>query len=177
MSTIPPPRAVVTSHTASGTAIIPSDSQLPLFHPFGPLASGFTTIHTLPSLPSLPSLPASLIAPINPNSEPSIPRPSPAGLVVCTTDFPPHYVTPTHRTITCDYMIVIKGEIVLRVDEGKETILKEGDMCVQRVTMHTWENRTEEWCRCVCVMAGGEKIVMADGKVLEQSYTAPKPKN
>ncbi|KAF7859555.1 hypothetical protein EAF04_008636 [Stromatinia cepivora] len=171
MSTIVPPRTVVTSHTASGAAIISSDSQLPLFYPFGPSASGFTTIHTLPSLP------APLTSPINPNAEQSIPRPPPAGLVACTTDFPPHYITPTHRTITCDYMIVMKGEIVLRVDDGKETVLKEGDICVQRGTMHTWENRTDGWCRCFCVMAGGEKIVMADGKVLEQSFTPPKPGN
>lgn len=30
---------------------------------------------------------------------------------------------------------------------------------------------------CVCIMAGSEKIVMADGKTLEQIFTAPKPKN
>lgn len=29
----------------------------------------------------------------------------------------------------------------------------------------------------MCVMAGGEKIIMADGQALEQSYTPPKPRN
>ncbi|KAJ8061855.1 hypothetical protein OCU04_009646 [Sclerotinia nivalis] len=148
MSTIAPPRTVVTSHTESGSAIISSDSRLPLFYPFGPSASGFTTIHTLPSLP------APLTTPINPNGEQSIPRPPPAGLVACTTDFPPHYITPTHRTITCDYMIVMKGEIVLRVDDGKETVLKEGDICVQRGTMHTWDNRTDDWCHTMLLYYG-----------------------
>ncbi|ESZ93339.1 cupin 2 domain-containing protein [Sclerotinia borealis F-4128] len=157
MSTIVPPRAVVTSHTASSTAVISSDSQLPLFHPFGPSTSGLTTIHTLPSLP------ASLTTPIIPTAEQSIPSPPPAGLVVCTIDFPPRYITPTHRTITCDYMIVMKGEIVLRVDEGKETISKEGDICVQR--------------GCLGIITGGEKIVTADSHALEQSFTAPKPRS
>ncbi|PQE14286.1 cupin 2 domain-containing protein [Rutstroemia sp. NJR-2017a BVV2] len=138
MSPYPPVRVITTSHTPTGRSTIHSDALLPAHHPFGPTASGFTTIH------SIPSLPASLITPPT-SSPPSIPRPLPNGTVLCTTDFPPNYITPTHRTVTCDYMVVLKGELVLRVDGGEERVLKEGDVVVQRGTMHTWENRTGEW--------------------------------
>ncbi|PQE31893.1 cupin 2 domain-containing protein [Rutstroemia sp. NJR-2017a WRK4] len=170
MSSFPPVRVITTSHTPAGRSTIHSDTLLPAHHPFGPTASGFTTIH------SIPSLPASLITPPTP-SAPSVPRPLPNGTVLCTTDFPPNYITPTHRTVTCDYMVVLKGELVLRVDGGEERVLKEGDVVVQRGTMHTWENRTGEWTRCLAFMAGAQKIVLADGQPLEESFTPPAKKS
>ncbi len=33
-------------------------------------------------------------------------------------------------------MVVLKGEIVLRVDEGEEVVIREGEMCVQRGNIH-----------------------------------------
>ncbi|EDN91701.1 predicted protein [Sclerotinia sclerotiorum 1980 UF-70] len=45
-------------------------------------------------------------------------------------------------------MVVMKGEIVrlLCVDDGEETVLKKGDICVQRGRAYTWESRSDEWC-------------------------------
>jgi hypothetical protein len=48
-----------------------------------------------------------------------------------------------HKTDTIDYAIVLKGEIWALMDEG-ETLLKQGDVLVQRGTNHAWSNRTEE---------------------------------
>lgn len=48
-----------------------------------------------------------------------------------------------HQTDTIDYAIVLKGEIWALMDEG-ETLLKQGDMLVQRGTNHAWSNRTGE---------------------------------
>ena len=48
-----------------------------------------------------------------------------------------------HKTDTIDYAIVLKGEIWALMDQG-ETLLKQGDVIVQRGTNHAWSNRTEE---------------------------------
>jgi len=50
-----------------------------------------------------------------------------------------------HRTKTLDYAIVLSGEIYAVLDED-ETLLKAGDVLVQRGTSHAWSNRTEKSC-------------------------------
>jgi len=72
-----------------------------------------------------------------------------------------------HRTVTLDYCVVLKGEIVLILEGGKEVVLKEGDTLVQRGTMHAWLNKTDEWCRVLVVMLGAEKVRCEDGRVLD----------
>ena len=46
-----------------------------------------------------------------------------------------------HTTASVDYAIVLSGEIWAVMDEG-ETLLKTGDVLVQRGTSHGWSNRT-----------------------------------
>jgi mannose-6-phosphate isomerase-like protein (cupin superfamily) len=48
-----------------------------------------------------------------------------------------------HKTSSVDYAIVLSGEIVALMDEG-ETVLKAGDVLIQRGTNHAWSNRTDE---------------------------------
>jgi len=48
-----------------------------------------------------------------------------------------------HKTSTVDYAIVLKGEI-WAVMEKDETLMKAGDVLVQRGTNHSWSNRTQE---------------------------------
>lgn len=60
-----------------------------------------------------------------------------------------------HRTETIDYGIVLEGEIVLIMDEG-ETIVRAGDIVVQRGTNHGWANRSDRNCRIVFVLIDGE---------------------
>ncbi len=50
-----------------------------------------------------------------------------------------------HQTDTLDYIIILSGELVLIMDEG-ETILKPGDIVIQRGTNHAWSNRSNEPC-------------------------------
>jgi hypothetical protein len=47
-----------------------------------------------------------------------------------------------HKTSTVDYAIVLKGEIWAVMEKG-ETLLKAGDVLVQRGTNHSWSNRTD----------------------------------
>jgi hypothetical protein len=56
-----------------------------------------------------------------------------------------------HRTPTLDYAIVLDGEIWALLDEG-ETLLKAGDVVVQRGTNHAWANRSKHTCRMAFVL-------------------------
>ncbi len=60
-----------------------------------------------------------------------------------------------HRTETIDYGIVIAGEITLVLDKG-ETLLKEGDVVIQRGTNHAWANRTGKPCRMLFILVDGK---------------------
>ena len=46
-----------------------------------------------------------------------------------------------HTTDTVDYAIVLEGEIVAIVDEG-ETVMRQGEVLIQRGTSHAWANRS-----------------------------------
>ncbi len=60
-----------------------------------------------------------------------------------------------HRTESIDYGIVLSGEIVLLLDDS-EVHLKQGDVVVQRGTIHAWTNRTDEICRMAFILTDGE---------------------
>ncbi|WP_114950957.1 cupin domain-containing protein [Sphingosinicella terrae] len=60
-----------------------------------------------------------------------------------------------HRTETIDYGIVLEGELVLIMDEG-ETVVRAGDIVVQRGTNHGWANRSDRNCRIAFILIDGE---------------------
>jgi mannose-6-phosphate isomerase-like protein (cupin superfamily) len=59
-----------------------------------------------------------------------------------------------HRTESIDYGIVLSGEIVLLLDDS-EVHLKQGDVVVQRGTVHAWTNRTDHTCRMAFILTDG----------------------
>lgn len=59
-----------------------------------------------------------------------------------------------HRTESIDYGIVLEGEIVLLLDDS-EVRLKQGDVVVQRGTVHAWTNRTDRICRMAFILTDG----------------------
>ena len=65
---------------------------------------------------------------------------------------PPHPLM--HRTETVDYGIVLEGELVLILDEG-ETLVRAGDVIVQRGTSHAWANRSASNARIAFVLVDG----------------------
>lgn len=65
---------------------------------------------------------------------------------------PPHPLM--HRTETVDYGIVLDGELVLILDEG-ETVVRAGDVIVQRGTSHAWANRSQANARIAFVLIDG----------------------
>jgi len=80
-----------------------------------------------------------------------------------------------HRTLSLDYAAVMKGEIVLKLDSGEETVIREGEFLVQRGTNHQWLNRGSEVCRMLVVMVAAEKVVTENGSVLEETVFEKKP--
>ena len=56
-----------------------------------------------------------------------------------------------HRNETVDYNIVLSGEVVAITDRD-ETVLRAGDVLIQRGTAHTWQNRSDAPCIFASVM-------------------------
>jgi len=61
-----------------------------------------------------------------------------------------------HRTETVDYAIVLEGEIVAMLDDS-ETVLKAGDILIQRGTNHAWANRSGKPARICFVLIDGKR--------------------
>jgi len=62
-----------------------------------------------------------------------------------------------HKTDTVDYIIVLKGEIYALMDEG-ETLLKAGDILIQRGTNHSWSVRGNEPCIVAAVLVSAQPV-------------------
>ena len=61
-----------------------------------------------------------------------------------------------HRTETVDYAIVLEGEIWAVLDE-RETLMRAGDVLIQRGTNHAWANRSDRTARIAFVLIDGER--------------------
>lgn len=62
-----------------------------------------------------------------------------------------------HRTASVDYIIVLKGEIHAIMDTG-ETLLKAGDVLVQRGTNHSWSVRGSEPCIIAAILVNAAPL-------------------
>lgn len=61
-----------------------------------------------------------------------------------------------HITDTVDYAIVLFGEMYAVMEEG-ETLMKAGDVLVQRGTNHAWSNRSDKICRVAFILVDGSR--------------------
>ena len=61
-----------------------------------------------------------------------------------------------HRTETVDYAILLEGEIWAVMDES-ETLMRAGDVLIQRGTNHAWANRSQKTARIAFVLMGGKR--------------------
>ena len=62
-----------------------------------------------------------------------------------------------HKTATVDYIIVLKGEIYAIMENG-ETLLRAGDILVQRGTNHSWSVRGTEPCTVAAVLVSAAPL-------------------
>jgi mannose-6-phosphate isomerase-like protein (cupin superfamily) len=141
-----PPRRVVTGHDQTGKSVVLSDGPPPQHHPMhGPEvgADFFEIWHSTRPVPLLSATES------EPNERAFTIMPASGHLLRIIEIYPPARGgkrTVMHRTSTIDYVVVIKGEIVLVLDDSEVT-LRQGDVVVQRGTDHAWENRASEPAR------------------------------
>jgi hypothetical protein len=62
-----------------------------------------------------------------------------------------------HVSDSLDYGIVIRGEMILELDDGKTVHLRQGDCVVQNGTRHRWGNPLSEPCLMAFVLIGGQR--------------------
>ena len=61
-----------------------------------------------------------------------------------------------HRTETVDYAIILEGEIWSVLDDD-ETLMRTGDVLIQRGTNHAWANRSQKTARIAFVLIDGKR--------------------
>jgi uncharacterized cupin superfamily protein len=61
-----------------------------------------------------------------------------------------------HRTVTLDYAIVLEGEVWAVMDDG-ETLMRAGDVLIQRGTNHAWANRSGKTARVAFILIDGSR--------------------
>jgi len=62
-----------------------------------------------------------------------------------------------HTTNSIDYDVVLEGEIVLELDDGREVTLRQHDVAVQHGTRHAWRNRTDKPAKMLFVLVGAQR--------------------
>ena len=72
-----------------------------------------------------------------------------------------------HRTSTVDYAIVLKGEIHAIMENG-ETLLRPGDILVQRGTNHSWSVRGNEPCIVCFVLVSAKPLSFSKKKATKK---------
>jgi quercetin dioxygenase-like cupin family protein len=87
------------------------------------------------------------------------------GSVFRVVRFHPGVTPRNHRTDSIDYAVVISGEIDMDLD-GEVVTLRQGDVMVQRGTIHNWINRGTEPCTIAFALIDA-KPVEINGKRLD----------
>ena len=91
------------------------------------------------------------------------------GTVIRITEFAPGAPKFMHRTETLDYAILLKGQCDLELDDGELVHLTEGDIVVQRGTMHAWVNNGSQPCVFAFVLIDADPVE-AGGRKLTTHY-------
>ena len=163
MSTLPPLRRIVTGHNAEGRSFFEQDGASPAQKTV-PERPGYrvtnlwrttpgASVHTADSIAGhqgvLPPAGGTVLRVIEWPAEPEDPaelrrlmdKTFAAMYPDAHRDIKPGDHPGMHTTNTVDYAIVLDGEIVAIMEDG-ETVMRQGDVLVQRGTAHAWANRS-----------------------------------
>jgi quercetin dioxygenase-like cupin family protein len=88
----------------------------------------------------------------------------PNGSVFRIVEYAPGVAPRNHRTESIDYAVVMAGEIDMEID-GATVHLRQGDVLVQRGTIHNWNNRGTKPCVIAFVLIAALPVERA-GRVL-----------
>ena len=83
-------------------------------------------------------------------------------------EYSPGVAPRMHRTHSIDYVVIMKGEIDMELDDGVMVHLNEGDVCVQHGTIHNWINNGTEPCIVAFILLAADPVVI-NGKELEKT--------
>ncbi|KAK4891550.1 hypothetical protein LTR27_009881 [Elasticomyces elasticus] len=172
------PRRIVTGHSSSGAAIVVADS---LIRTEPILAQARHAVlyetHAFPASNDEWNDPISIGTKDLANGD---------GIVLRVVDFPPETVTVRvctsriaetradspldvqmfHRTVSLDFAILHKGRISCILDDNVQIDMAEGDVCVQRGTVHGWTNGSAEPARVFFVLSAANPVT-AGGQTLQ----------
>jgi quercetin dioxygenase-like cupin family protein len=81
----------------------------------------------------------------------------PGGSVFRIVEYGPGVAPRNHRTESIDYAVVMAGEIDMEID-GATVHLRQGDVLVQRGTIHNWNNRGSEACIIAFVLIAATPV-------------------
>jgi quercetin dioxygenase-like cupin family protein len=138
-------RRVVTGHSENGKATFVSDNQFEtVVIPTGDAA--MATIWTTTTVP----------ADLNDDTDGrnrDAGTTLKGGSVIRIVDMLPNASSPMHRTNSIDYGIILSGTIELELENHEIKTLSQGDIIVQRGTIHKWRNPSDtEVCRIVFIL-------------------------
>ena len=150
-------RRVVTGHDANGRAIVKIDEIAKKVVSSRP-GQAATVIWTTEGFPVDNSGQGD-------GSERTVSTSEHNGTVFRVVEYGPGVSPRNHRTDSIDYAVVISGEIDMELDDGVVVHLKQGDVLVQRGTIHNWVNRGTAPCVVAFTLIGA-RPVQAGGKTL-----------
>ncbi len=161
-------RRIVTGHDTSGRAIVASDERLPAST--RPGRAGIARCEVWSS----DGMPVDLSdAAAEKQRQGFVVRHnyvgSGQGTVIRVVEFSPGGPKFMHRTETLDYGIVLSGEGDLELDDGKTVRVRQGDIVVQRGTMHAWVATGTQPCAIAFVLIDASPA-QAGGQVLRTHY-------
>ncbi|KIX06346.1 uncharacterized protein Z518_04322 [Rhinocladiella mackenziei CBS 650.93] len=157
------PTVHITTHNAAGLATLHS-SEKPKAEPYPAHKFSSTTLYTTSAMP--PNLNDDVDLKLHQDvvAGGKLGVVQPKGTVLRYADFAPSSVGFMHRTQSLDYGIVLEGTVTLELDDGSTTTLTQGDVAIQRATMHAWSNPSKtEWARVLFVLQDCEPL-MVNGK-------------
>lgn len=178
INTLPPVRRIVTANDSRGRSYIAEDGPAPAVQTMAG-REGYRNNNLWRTVGS----PAQLTAPDSTLEHRGV-LPPQGGTVLRVIDIPPEAKDPEERrrqteavfaamfadakhnaadvrhpgmhiTATIDYAIVLQGELVAIMDEG-ETVMRAGDVLIQRGTNHAWANRSDSIARIAFILIDGQ---------------------
>src|SRR6202008_3950210 len=164
-------RRIVTGHDVNGKAVIKTDERLPAVSRLGRPHIAGCEIWSTDRMPADNSETADAA-----QREGFVVRHnyvgSGQGTVVRITEFAPGAPKFMHRTETVDYAILLSGECDLELDDGKTVRLKQGDIVVQRGTMHAWVNNGSQPCTFAFILIDADPAKVGSQE-LRTHFPAP----
>ncbi|KAH6843233.1 hypothetical protein B0I37DRAFT_393513 [Chaetomium sp. MPI-CAGE-AT-0009] len=161
LSNLHQPQRFITTHNASGQAIVHSHSPF-TWSPYDNNNLAFAVPYTTSTFPADLNNDADIAAHEAVTASGNLGLVNPRGTVLRCVDFAPGYACGMHRTQSLDYGIVMEGEVDMVLDSGERHVLRRGDVAVQRATQHQWVNRSKtEWARMMFVLQDCKRLVVA----------------